>query len=362
MIDYTDIEIGLVLCFLVLAFTLGLRKHGYSQTSRFSGIDLQMSSALKGIACVLILLGHFVKLRNVFIDASPFTLLVYFTSSNVALTLFMYFSGYGLSLKKYNGGGFLNIWYKRLKKVYIPLLLTCIIAMLIYAILPVKFTLDECETLGVSKDIWYLHSFKPEYLKMLVPHLLGWKVWYVFCIIIFYSLFYLSQSLTRNNPENQTWVLWLMMVTYFVFAYFYFGELEAHWYRYCWIFFGGHVHGKMVQSGKINKWDLMMLLGLSITMIIEGKYMILSYVMAISIIGLCSLLNRRYIVSSRILAFMGTISYFFYLTHIKIGYTLLSYIGIYSILLWLVITIAISYGMYLLKTILSRNAEIYISR
>lgn len=359
--DFTDIEIGLVLCSLVLFFILGLRKREYFQASRYSGIDLQMSAALKGIFCVLILLGHYVKLRNTFIDASPFTLLVYYTSSNVALTLFMYFSGYGLSLKKSSGGGYLTIWYKRLKKVYVPLLLTCVVAMFLYAILPVKFNLDESELLGVPKDIWYLHNFTLDKLKILVPHLLGWKVWYVFCIMIFYSLFYLSRSLTRNKSENQTWVLWLLMVAYFIFAYLYFGKQEAHWYRYCWIFFGGHIHGKMVQSGKINKWDLLMLFGLSTTMVIESKYMILSYVMAVSIIGICALLNRRYIVCSRILAFMGTISYFFYLTHIKMGYTLLSYIGVYSILLWLMITIAVSYGMFLLKKTLSRDSKMKIS-
>lgn len=58
--DFTDIEIGLVLCSLVLFFILGLRKREYFQASRYSGIDLQMSAALKGISCVLILLGHYV--------------------------------------------------------------------------------------------------------------------------------------------------------------------------------------------------------------------------------------------------------------------------------------------------------------
>ncbi len=78
--------------------------------------------------------------------------------------------------------------------------------MLIYAMLPVKFSLEESEILSIPKDIWYLHNFKPYYLKALASHLLGWKDWYVFCIMIFYSFFYLSQSLTRSNSANQTWV------------------------------------------------------------------------------------------------------------------------------------------------------------
>lgn len=351
----TDIEIGIVFCFLILSFILGLRHREIFLNSKFNGIDLQMSTALKGVACVLILLGHYIKRRNAFIDTSPFTLLIYYTSTNIALALFMYFSGYGLSLKKpQNGGAYLSIWYQRIKKVYIPLLLTCVIAMLLYAVLPLKFSMDESEILSVPKDIWYFHNFSPEYLITLIPHFLGWKDWYVFCIMIFYSLFYLSQSLTRNNPENQTWVLWLMMISYFVFAYFYFGELEAHWYRFCWIFFGGHIHGKMVQSGRASKWDLLLLIGLSTTIAIESKYMILSYVIAVVIIVICSLINRRFVVNSRVLAFMGAISYFFYLSHIRIGYTLLSYINVYSILVWIFITIVISFGLFIINKLKSR--------
>lgn len=97
-----------------------------------------------------------------------------------------------------------------MKKVYLPLLLVCVIAMVLYAILPTKFTLEESESLQVSKDIWYLHNFSPEYFGTLIYHILGWKDWYVFCIIIFYSFFYLSQYLSRKNPQNQTWIMCLL--------------------------------------------------------------------------------------------------------------------------------------------------------
>ena len=355
MISITDIEIGIVLCILVVTFTVGLTRRELNLTSKYCGIELQMSTVLKGVACILILLGHYFKKRNPFIETSLFANLVYYTSTNIALALFMYFSGYGLSLKNKTGeGSYLSSWYKRLKKVYIPLLFTCVIAMILYTILPVKYSLEESEVLNIPQDIWYLHHFTPAYLKTLVPHLFGWKDWYVFCIMIFYSFFYLSKSLTRSNPSNQTWVLWILMVAYFIMAYYYFGKLEAHWYRFCWIFFGGHVHGKMVQSGRINKWDLLMLVGLTTTIAVESKYMIISYIIAVVIIAICSLLNRKYIVNSRVLVFMGTISYFFYLSHIRIGYTLMSYINVYSILLWLLITVAISFGLYELKKLISR--------
>lgn len=343
----TDIEIGVVVCFLVVSFIIGLRKREQIISSKYSGIDLQMSTVLKGIACILILLGHYIKRRSPYIETSLFSNLVYYTSTNIALVLFMYFSGYGLSLKiKKREKRYLSIWFKRLKKVYIPLLLTCIIAFIIYAILPCKYSLEESELLSIPQDIWYLHHFSPDYLSSLLPHLFGWKDWYVFCIMIFYTLFYLSLSLTRNNPSNQTWVLWILMTVYFIVAYYYFGKLEAHWYRFCWIFLGGHVHGKMVQCGKFDKCDLLLFLSLTSTIAFESKYMILSYVVAVAIIAMCSFINRKYIVNSRVLMFIGTISYFFYLSHIRIGYTLMSYINVYSIIIWLLVTVVVSFILY----------------
>ena len=242
-------------------------------------------------------------------------------------------------------GGYFSSWYKRLKKVYIPLLITCVLAMLLYIFLPVKFSIEESELIGFPKDIWYLHNFKPEYFKTLMHHLFGWKDWYVFCIMIFYSLFYLSQSMTRSNPSSQSFVLWLMLVVYFVLAYFYFGKPEAHWYRYCWAFFLGHVHGKMVQSGKTNKWDFLMLAGLLTTIVFESIFMILSYIVAVVIIIICSIINRRHYIDSRVLAFMGGISYFFYLSHVRIGYTIMAYSDVNSVFLWVAITIITSFGL-----------------
>ena len=79
--------------------------------------------------------------------------------------------------------------------------------------------------------------------------------------------------------------------------------------------------------------------------------------MAVAIILICSLINIRYIVKSRVLVFMGTISYFFYLTHARIGYTLISYIGVYSILVWILITIVISYGFFEINKLISNSYQ-----
>ena len=331
-----DLEFVTIFVIIFFLFLIGLRKKVECSNNKIYGIDLPLSTALKGIACVLILMGHFVNLRmGAGIKQTLFSRLIYFTTANIALTIFMYFSGYGLSVKKLCGGGISNICIKRLKKVYFPLLVTCIVTMLIYATLPIKFSSEEIALLRIPKDIELLHDFTPANLFILLPHLFGWRDWYVCCIIIFYLMFYLSQYLSLDKSINQTWLLWLMFIGYFVLAYFYFGPSEAHWYRYCWAFFLGHVHAKVVKTNKIERGDIIMLALLLSTMIIESRFMIISYLMAIIILTVCIEINRKYEMDSRILAYMGSISFFFYLSHIRIGYIFVSYLNFYSVIFWI---------------------------
>ena len=340
--SFNDVEYLVLFALMAVFFLTGLRKRDNAIEGRFAGIVLPMSTALKGIACVLILMGHFASRMIDMGQATIPTRLVYLTTANVALALFMYFSGYGLSVKKSNGGGYLSTWYRRLKKVYLPLLITCVIAMVLYAILPVKFSLYESKIIQLPQDIWYIHNLSQESWGVLLPHLFGWKDWYVFCIIIFYLFFYLSRFLSRSNTKNQTWILWLMFLAYYVFAYYYFGKAEAHWYRYCWAFFLGHVHGKMVQSGKTNKWYIAMMVVLLATIPLESRFMKLSYVIAVLIVAICAFINKRYTMNSRVLSFMGGISYFFYLSHERIGSVIMAYTGVYSVVYWVLMTIVVS--------------------
>ena len=103
--SFNDVEYLVLFALMAVFFLTGLRKRDNAIEGRFAGIVLPMSTALKGIACVLILMGHFASRMIDMGQATIPTRLVYLTTANVALALFMYFSGYGLSVKKSNGGG-----------------------------------------------------------------------------------------------------------------------------------------------------------------------------------------------------------------------------------------------------------------
>ena len=69
------------------------------------GFGKQMNTLLKGIACIMIIMSHYVTMYYGTIHAHG---VVYYTqiyTANIALVWFMYSSGYGLALKNNSGGG-----------------------------------------------------------------------------------------------------------------------------------------------------------------------------------------------------------------------------------------------------------------
>ena len=255
----------------------------------------------------------------------------------------MFFSGYGLSLKAFRREDcLLPIWLKRLKKVYLPLLFCCVICTLGYALLPSLYSLDESLKLYIAKDIYYIHHLSWENFNLLWPHVFGWRDWYVLCIIMFYSLFYLSLWLERITKFNQTSWLFVLMCLYFVWAFWTFGWQEGHYFRYCWIFFVSHVIAKW-DTYTDKRWPLLMSLCLSSALLLEAKIWLCAVFKAASIVAIMSIVNKYYIVTGKGILFLGSISYFFYLLHTRICYTLIVYTGINSILAWIGLTIIISW-------------------
>ena len=82
----------------------------------------------------------------------------------------------------------------------------------------------------------------------------------------------------------------------------------------------------------------------------EGKIAIFDFSLGVAILYLLSFINSRYEMRGKAILWLGSISYFFYLAHVRLGYTLLTYTGINSIILWIAITTTISYLLYKLNS------------
>ena len=331
---------------LTLLFVISLRR----KPTRYTGggtlltIDLNMSHALKGIACIFILLGHYGQRKSGFMpDAGFISKGVWLMTANVGLVWFMFFSGYGLSLKHMDINEILGKWIKRLKKVYIPLFFICIVSTLIYALLPVKFDEATSKALWIVPEIAAIHSGQ---WTTWLTSVFGWLDWYVFCIMIFYTLFYLSYFIMKKTHWNQTIILSLMMIFYFVWAYNVFGPEKAQWYRYIWTFMLGHIIARAKES---NKWLALSIIPFVALIFIEDKIVIIGYVLAIAALIISSLLNRYYDVKEKsAIMFLGGISYFYYLCHLRIGYQLVTYMGINDLIFWALFTTLIAWLLKLL--------------
>ena len=307
-----------------------------------------MSQALKGIACVFILMGHWGQ-RKFDIDMPwGISKVVWQTTATTALVWFMFFSGYGMSLKKISQGEYMSKWWGSLKKIFIPCLLTCFVMLLICALLPDKFTPAEVKQLWLPNEIHQLHHFDSGYILTLFTSLLGGGDWYVCCILMFYTIYYVVGFISDKYHKNQTILLGIAFVLYWFWAHWYFGPEKGHYYRFVWTFMFGHAVAKRTKLS----WAVAAVL--MIPALKEGTIAIADFSLGIIALYVLSYLNSKYVMDGKIILWLGMISYFFYLSHVRIGYTLLTYVGVDSILLWILITTVVSYLLFKANSYLNR--------
>lgn len=112
----TDLEFGLILTLIFALFIKGLKKK--EEPEVFFSLDKSMSVGLKGISCILILIAHFYNMYhwndNHSISWLHLSKICGNLGANIALVIFMFISGYGLSKSHYKNETFMNF----LKKEY----------------------------------------------------------------------------------------------------------------------------------------------------------------------------------------------------------------------------------------------------
>ncbi len=348
----SDVEHIIVLGILALLFISGVRKREYSCTNRLA-LDLSVTTALKGVACIFILMGHYETIMHSrgYSNVRSIGWLIWLTSANIALFWFMFISGYGLT--KSNKKVCINNVCSRLAKVYLPLLYIGTVSILFYVVLPAPYSHDDLNRYMIPIQIQQLDTFDISCLYSIVYKALGLGDWYVMCIIVFYMLFYISDFISGKTKLSITLVLGTTLLLYFIFAYIFIDAQHAHYFRYPWVFFAGHVLARWesLSKNRMLRYMLALLPFISI-MITDGKYMWLSFFIAYSTLVCIMKLNTKYTYSGRSLAFLGIVSYFFYLVHQRISWVALYYGHIFDLSVWIISTIIISYSlMYIYKRI-----------
>ena len=342
---YCDFENIIIISVLVLLFCFSLKERKDSIPSKgFLVIGKDYSLVIKGIACILVLMGHYINLSSSIVAHGYLSKFVYATTANIGLVWFMFFSGYGLSLKKVDlSPSVVKDLVSRILKVFFPLLFVCFVTTILYGLLPNKFSPEEIQLYRINTQIQGIHEWN---VLVIVKPLFGWLDWYVYCIMIFYSIYYASSILSSKLRVNITILLCLFFVCYFIFAYLVFGPPEAHWYRYIWAFLLGHI---VAIQNRISKWfAIIVLIPFVLLIFLENKFMILSYVIAICLLLFISKLEKRYMIKAGApLLFLGSVSYFYYLSHVRIGWQVLAYVNVFSLFVWIALSLLIAFFLKL---------------
>ena len=354
----SDIEFILIFILPLILFIKGLKKK--TKTEALFCLDKSMSIGLKGISCILILIAHFYNMYhwndNQNISWLHFSKICGNFSANIAVVIFMFISGYGLSKSHDNSESFISFLKKRIWKVYYPLLIVCIISIIIYLILPNIFSINELKGYRLSSIIYKCHYISC-YLKEIILFILGYLDWYVLCIIIFYLLFWLSKKfapLKKSRYKNSILLLFLL-ISYYTLTYNFLNKDLAHYYRFPWAFFAGHfiANYNIYSSKEKNQIGIIFCLFTFISFYNENLIQIISWLIAISILILVFTINRKYSLEGKFIQTLGNISYYVYLTHARISFVFILFIGLNSLALATLITIIISFIIFKISNKLS---------
>lgn len=324
-LTFMNIEPFIVYAVMAILFVTGFRKKDVSPELRSFTLDRQLSNAMKGLACVLVLVSH----HRLLVMAEPGDVISKAVSylcgiiCNMGLVWFMAISGYGLTVSSSGRRITVAKLLGRYGKILFPVLFAGAIASLLFMV------------------------FNPH--SSLVASYRNWnEYWYVWCILAFYMFFYLSLFIEQKYGLKKTYTLFAMLVAWYFATYFILGPSLQHYYRFTWAFFFGHVLACRDDRSAYA------LCAVSLLTFINQDYLgISSFVAGIGTMILASWLDKRYAYSGKIFLFLGSISYFFYLSHIRIGWVLENRLGTGDLIVWILVTILVSYTLDRIYKLLS---------
>lgn len=339
-----DIEYMVILIFLGVIFFNSLKKK--KEIEKEILFDRSASNFLKGISCIFILIAHFYSMQHLYdnkdISWLHISKLCGQFSANSALVIFMFISGYGLSISHSRKESFFFFCKHRLWKIYKPLLIVSLVSIIFYMILPNSYSIEELSHYFINSIVYKSH-FPTQYPTDIILSALGYLDWYVCCISIFYIIHWISNYFF-NTRFSKSSILLLLMIIYYIIAYFYIGKEQAHFYRFPWAFLAGHFIANFQEYKIREKWLLgtPYILFTSISFYNEDKIQITGWIIAICILFFTILVNKKYTIDGFIISYLSKTSYFIYLTHLRIAFVAILFIGIHSLLLAIFFTLLTS--------------------
>lgn len=347
---FSDIEYSILIISCLFLFVFSLQKKTEIVSNNI--FDIKMSNSIKGIACILILMAHYYTMQLATISESlSLSKLVGRFAANIALVWFMFFSGYGITKSEQRKtSNIAEYSTKRLLKVYKPLIFVSIIAVTLYSIYPGYISENDINNYKLPIETLLANDFNNKKIFDLVIFSLGWIDWFIYCIVFYYIIFFFSNKIAKHLNISSTVILALFLFIYYILALSYLGEEHAHYYRLTWAFLFGNI---AANYGTLTKKQLYIIASIYLyTFLNENIYQIISFIIGIITLIFIYKINKTYTIKGKIILFLGNISFFYYLCHIRLTYVLLYYLKIESVLLWSILNILVSFCMFKLYNFL----------
>ncbi len=345
---YNELEYAIVLIILVYIIIQNIKRRPV--ITKDIKLDKSTSNSLKGISSILILIAHFYTMFYSFeskeISWFHLSKLCGNFSANAALVIFMFISGYGLSISHTDKESFIHFCKHRLWKVYKPLLIVSILSVIIYILLPNIYSIEQLTHYRITDIVNKSHYFS-QFSTDVILFSIGYLDWYVLCISIFYFIYWLTCRFYTSRFKR-SFLLLSLMIIYYIISFLLLDKGYAHFYRYPWAFFAGHFIANYRKYTRIEKYQLGIpyILFIIVSFINSDIILIFSWIIAIIILFISFFLSPQYTIEGRNITFLGNISYFIYLSHTRIAFVLIFFIGFNSLLVAILITILISTLLY----------------
>ena len=270
-------------------------------------LDKSFSGCLKGLFAVYIALGHLVLLS----EPSTSLLLPLQNFGYLCVAFFFMMSGYGLTLG-YLKGGLKGFAKKRIFKIYVPYMVATLIIGLLY--------LAFMEDIKISDILIKALLMRPVYADRML--------WYVFVQVLMYIFFWISFKFAPDKKNNLYKLLVLLALTlaYIAVCKVIHESLWSYKTVLCFPLGVGIALYKDKVISIIKKYFLIFVLPASVLCIIGFAFVCLNkhnFVMSImsSFLFACVTLFLSYkftTIKSKVLSFLGDISYEYYIFQLPI--------------------------------------------
>ncbi|MFL0251076.1 acyltransferase family protein [Clostridium neuense] len=322
-----------LLAFLIVPLLVFYKSIIFStKTYNTEFLSKPLTDCIKGL-CITVIILHHIALRI----QPPKLMLPYTFFGHLAVSIFFFLSGYGLTMSKLQKNNYLNNFFsKRLTKVYLPFILVNAITLIFaLSLFNSKFSLIQI--------LLYLSGL----------NLIDSTQWFVISILLFYIVFYLCFKFLNAEAAPKV-ILIYSFVYFFTLILFRFGEW---WYNTAFCFpIGVYIalnYDKFISFIKRNYafFSTLALICFAVTFYL-GHFVpsvfsiILNTISSVCFVFvmLCFLFKVK--ITSKPLFFIGGIAYEIYLIHMKIFILYFNCIkikGSYTVYIYLALVILVSF-------------------